>query len=58
MVRSSDRCGPGIGIAAPATGGIQREELVSRIAAENRRATARATGTEWLSEIPLKQPAV
>jgi carbon storage regulator len=57
VVLSSDRRGARIGIEAPPTVNIQREELVSRIAEENRRANARSTGTEWLAEIPLKKPA-
>jgi carbon storage regulator len=54
VVLSSDRRGARIGIEAPASVNIQREELVSRIAEENRRANARSSGTEWLEQIPLK----
>jgi carbon storage regulator len=57
VVLSSDRRGARIGIEAPPTVNIQREELVSRVAEENRRANDRSTGTDWLTEIPLKKPA-
>ncbi len=56
VVLSSDRRGARIGIEAPTTVNIQREELVSRMAEENRRANARSTGTEWLEQIPLRDP--
>ena len=56
VVLSSDRRGARIGIEAPTSVNIQREELVSRIAEENRRANARASGTEWLDQLPLRGP--
>ena len=56
VVLSSDRRGARIGIEAPPTVNIQREDLVSRVAEENRRANARATGAEWLEHLPLKKP--
>ena len=56
IVLSSDRRGARIGIEAPTSVNIQREELVSRMAEENRRANARSTGTEWLEQIPLRDP--
>jgi len=56
IVLSSDRRGARIGIEAPSTINIQREELVSRVAEENRRANARSTGADWLDAIPLKKP--
>ena len=56
VVLSSDRRGARIGIEAPTTVNIQREELVSRVAEENRRANARSTGTEWLEQLPLRDP--
>lgn len=56
IVLSSDRRGARIGIEAPTTVNIQREELVSRVAEENRRANARSTGADWLATIPLKKP--
>ena len=54
VVLSSDRRGARIGIEAPTSVNIQREELVSRMAEENRRANARSTGTDWLQQIPLR----
>ncbi len=57
VVLSSDRRGARIGIEAPTSINIQREELVSRVAEENRRANARSTGTEWLEQLPLRRPA-
>ena len=57
VVLSSDRRGARIGIEAPPSVNIQREELVSRIAEENRRANARQSGTEWLDSLPLRGPA-
>jgi carbon storage regulator len=56
VVLSSDRRGARIGIEAPTSINIQREELVSRMAEENRRANARTTGTEWLEHLPLRDP--
>ncbi len=56
VVLSSDRRGARIGIEAPTSINIQREELVSRMAEENRRANARSTGTDWLAQIPLREP--
>ena len=56
VVLSSDRRGARIGIEAPTSINIQREELVSRVAEENRRANARSTGTEWLEQLPLRKP--
>ena len=56
VVLSSDRRGARIGIEAPAEVNIQREELVSRVADENRRANARSTGTDWLEQLPLRDP--
>ena len=56
VVLSSDRRGARIGLEAPTSINIQREELVSRVAEENRRANARSTGTEWLEQLPLRKP--
>ena len=56
IVLSSDRRGARIGIEAPTTINIQREELVSKIAEENRRANARSTGADWVGRLPLKEP--
>lgn len=54
VVLSSDRRGARLGIEAPSAVNIQREELVSRAAAENRRANAGSTSTEWLDRLPLR----
>jgi carbon storage regulator len=54
VVLSSDRRGARIGIEAPTATNIQREELVSKIAEENRRANARSAGPEWVAQLPLK----
>ena len=56
VVLSSDRRGARIGIEAPTEINIQREELVNRVAEENRRANARGPGTDWLDQLPLKNP--
>ncbi len=56
VVLSSDRRGARLGIEAPSAVNIQREELVSRVAEENRRANARSTGTDWLDRLPLRDP--
>jgi carbon storage regulator len=54
VVLSSDRRGVRLGIEAPAEVNIQREELVSQVAAQNRRASAGAAGAAWAIELPLK----
>lgn len=54
VVLSCDRRGVRIGIEAPADVGIRREELVSQVAAENRRANAGTAGAEWVARLPLK----
>jgi carbon storage regulator len=54
VVLSSDRRGARIGIEAPSTTNIQREELVSKVADQNRKSNARNTGTEWAVRLPLK----
>lgn len=54
VVLSSDRRGVRLGIEAPADVNIQREELVSQVAAQNRRASAGAAGAAWVAELPLK----
>ncbi len=54
VVLSCDRRGVRLGIEAPADVNIQREELVSQVAAQNRRASAGATGGAWALELPLK----
>lgn len=58
VILSCDRRGVRVGIEAPAAINIQREELVSQIAAENRRASAGAgaaeVGREWVARLPLQ----
>jgi carbon storage regulator len=54
VILSCDRRGVRVGIEAPADVNIQREELVSQVAAQNRRASAGATGAAWVLELPLK----
>jgi carbon storage regulator len=55
VVLESDRRTVRLGIEAPATTGIQREELVSQVAAENIRAGARGDRSEWLAALPLRE---
>lgn len=54
VVLSCDRRGVRLGIEAPASVNIQREELVSQVAAQNRRASAGVAGAGWAMELPLK----
>lgn len=57
VVLDSDRRGARIGIEAPQDTKIQREELVSDVAAENRRAGARVKHrNRWAEALPLKEP--
>lgn len=58
VVLESDRRSVRLGIEAPATTGIQREELVSVVAAENLRAGSRADRSEWLAALPLRDDGV
>ena len=51
VVLGSDKRGARIGIDAPASVNIQREELVSAVAAENRKANARKSGKEWVDRL-------
>lgn len=55
VVLDSDRRGARIGIEAPKDMKIQREELVSEVAAENRRAGARVDRRRWAAALPLKK---
>jgi carbon storage regulator len=57
VVLSCDKRGVRLGIEAPATVNIQREELVSQVAAQNRRASAGASGAAWVVDLPLKGAA-
>ena len=54
VVLQSDRRGARIGIEAPDDVKIQREELVDKVAAENRRAHAKESGLDWVAKLPLK----
>jgi carbon storage regulator CsrA len=54
IVLSSDKRGVRLGIEAPPEVNIQREELVSEVAAQNRRASAGTAGAAWLVQLPLK----
>jgi len=56
VLLDSDRRGARIGIEAPKETKIQREELVSEVAAENRRAGARVDRRRWAAALPLKKP--
>ncbi len=51
IVLGSDKRGARIGIEAPQTVNIQREELVSAVAAENRKANAPKSGQEWVERL-------
>jgi len=54
VVLQSDRRGARIGIEAPPETKIQREELVDKVAAENRRAHARESDAQWVTRLPLR----
>ena len=55
VVLDSDRRGARIGIEAPDAVRIQREELVSTTAAENRKAGAKVDRSAWAEAFPLKE---
>jgi len=54
VVLESDRRIVRLGIEAPATTGIHREEIVSVVAAENRRARRRTDRRAWVEALPLR----
>lgn len=54
VVLQSDRRGVRLGIEAPETVNIKREELVSQVAAENRRAKASQHGAAWVADLPIR----
>lgn len=54
VILGCDRRGVRLGIEAPTTTNIQREELVSQVAAENRRASAGQSGAAWAQRLPIK----
>ena len=55
VVLDSDRRGARIGIEAPASTRIQREELVSDVASQNRKAGAKVNRESWAKALPLRQ---
>lgn len=61
VVLSSDKRGVRLGIEAPTEVNIQREELVSQVAAQNRKASVAASvsagGGAWVLDLPLKGDA-
>ncbi|MBA4158145.1 MAG: carbon storage regulator CsrA [Gemmatimonadetes bacterium] len=57
IVLECDRRGVRLGIEAPDEVSILREEIVQRIAEENRRAHATADTREWLEIVPVRKPS-
>lgn len=55
VVLDSDRRGARLGIEAPDDTRIRREELVSDVAAENRRAGAKVDREGWAAALPLRE---
>jgi carbon storage regulator len=55
VVLEADRRGVRLGIEAPASVSILREEIVAQIAAQNRRAGAGADAKAWLDVVPVKK---
>ncbi|HVO36472.1 MAG TPA: carbon storage regulator [Gemmatimonadales bacterium] len=56
VVLESERRMVRLGIEAPASTGIHREEIVSVVAAENRRARGRTGRRAWAEVLPLRSP--
>lgn len=54
VVLSCDRRGVRLGVEAPTTTRIQREELVVPVAGENRRARAVPAVAAWAARLPLR----
>lgn len=54
VVLACDRRGVRLGIEAPAEVSILREEIVTQIADENRRASVAAEAADWLQVIPVR----
>ena len=54
LVLESDRRMVRLGIEAPVSTGIHREEIVSVVAAENRRARGRTEKRSWVEVLPLR----
>jgi carbon storage regulator len=58
VVLSCDKRGTRLGIEAPATTGILREELVKQVATENARAAgAGEQAAAWAAQLPLRAPS-
>ena len=58
VVLSCDKRGARLGIEAPATTGILREELVKQVASENLRAASAGDHTAaWAAQLPLRAPS-
>jgi carbon storage regulator len=55
VVLACDRRGVRLGIEAPADVRILREEIVTQIADENRRASAEPPAPEWLQAFPVRR---
>jgi carbon storage regulator len=55
VVLESDRGGARLGIEAPRTTAIHREELVSEVAAENLRAVSKTGRRAWADALPLRR---
>lgn len=55
VVLSCDKRGTRLGVEAPATTGILREELVKQVATENARAaSAGEQAAAWAAQLPLR----
>ena len=54
VVLSCDRRGVRIGIEAPSSVGIAKEEVVIEMAEENRRATGASIVPAWLTPVPAE----
>lgn len=55
VVIACDRQGVRLGIEAPPDVSILREEIVTSISEENRRAAARTTSAEWVTLVPPRK---
>ncbi len=57
VVLAADERSVRLGIEAPSKVGIVREEIVARIAEENRRAGSSAEAAKWVEGLRAKTPA-
>lgn len=57
VVLSCDRRGVRLGVEAPASVSILRQEIVTEIVDENRRASTAPTGADWLDLIRIRPKA-